>query len=128
MYKFRYIYEKFPNGELTLLGIQIDRNCVVSTRMYSLNYPDYEAVARGVEECDHRFLVLTRAEMDILRKHYAEFNSMLCACQANFTLPVYQTCWQRKDESHIHNLEAADFLTGTPMHTNKACALYKYIW
>jgi len=126
VYTNGYESKEFISSEnMTLRGIRISLDSVMSVNVFSANYSANEAATRGLleKEYENRLCLLDRDEMFrvILRKR--ELNTMLEACGADFILPFRGVCWAQ-DGNEVCGLSLID---GLPISGTEGCAIYKYL-
>lgn len=123
-FKFVYVSDDF-NKDVKLVGILIGGVSVMSTMVFSRNYPNYEAFRRGLEIYSYRLRLMTEHEMRLVRQNLNEINKMLVEVGAHFTVPKSGACWVRDEKKYC--AKAIDFATGKPVDAEEAWGLYVYL-
>ncbi len=129
---FVYVYtngyesKEFVSSEnMTLRGIRISPNSIISVEVFSKNHSAGEAETRGLLEKDYnkRMCLLDYDEMFMVILRKRTLNAMLEACGAKFILPFKGLCWAQ-DGNKVCGLSLID---GMPISGTDGCALYKYL-
>lgn len=130
-FPLRFIYESKEFGkDVTLLGIQLSRWTILSSRIFIREAMDYEASFRGSEPYEHRLRLITEEELGLVRERREELNAMLKLAGAHFEIPADDICWVCPANGSLRHVKAVDFATGQEamgIGTLRAWALYVYL-
>lgn len=125
VYANGYASKEFFSENMELLGIRISESTILYHGMFSEHFPGYEAAVRGLYLKDFRLQLLSREDIQIVRHHRDEINTMLELCGASFRIPEKGVCWI--GDCKTLNPSAIGFVSGRPYKSSKAWALYKRI-